>query len=162
MRDDDLNRLLGQLRALQRRQRRERPPIAGLSRSAVRVLGAVARSDGGAQPTQLGRDLVMTSSNVAAALRELAREGLVERIPDEGDTRRVNITLTPPGEGLVADNRATGDTWLIEAIRELLTEEEEDVLVAAGAILERLAGHPRTRHAPLKIKKGTACEPAHH
>lgn len=149
MRDDDLNRLLGQLRALQRRQRRERPPIQGLSRSAVRVLGAVARSDGVAQPSQLGMELVMTSSNVAAALRELAGQDLVERIPDEGDTRRVNITLTAAGERLVADNRATRDTWLIEAMRDLLTEEEEEVLVAAGAILERLADyHPNPPRAP--------------
>jgi DNA-binding MarR family transcriptional regulator len=141
MKDDDLNRLLGQLRALQRRQRRERPPIEGLSRSAVRVLGAVARGDGGAQPTQIGVELVMTSSNVAASLRELTREGLVSRLADEADTRRVNITLTPAGERVVADNRATRDIWLIEAMRDLLTNEEEDVLLAAGATLERLASH---------------------
>jgi DNA-binding MarR family transcriptional regulator len=141
MKDNDLNRLLGQLRALQRRQRRERPPIEGLSRSAVRVLGAVARSDGGAQPTQIGVELVMTSSNVAAGLRELTREGLVSRLADEADTRRVNITLTPAGERVVADNRATRDIWLIEAMRDLLTNEEEDVLLAAGATLERLANH---------------------
>jgi DNA-binding MarR family transcriptional regulator len=150
MNDDDLNRLLGQLRALQRRQRRERPPVEGLSRSAVRVLGAVARSDGGAQPTQIGVELVMTSSNVAAALRELAGQDLVERIPDEGDTRRVNITLTAAGERLVADSRATRDIWLIEGMRDLLTKEEEKVLVAAGSILERLADYhsnpPRAPH----------------
>jgi DNA-binding MarR family transcriptional regulator len=141
MEDNDLNRLLGQLRALQRRQRKERPPVEGLSRSAVRVLGAVARSDGGAQPTQIGVELVMTSSNVAAGLRELTREGLVSRLADEADTRRVNITLTPAGERVVADNRATRDIWLIEAMRDLLSNDEEDVLLAAGAILERLAGH---------------------
>ena len=141
MDDEDLNRLLGQLRALQRRQRRERPPIDGLSRSAVRVLGAVARSDGGAQPTQICTELVMTSSNVAAALRELTREGLVSRFADEADTRRVNIRLSPAGERLVADHRATRDMWLVDALRDLLTREEEDVLIAAGAILERLAGY---------------------
>ena len=150
MNDDDLDRLLGQLRALKRRQRRERPPVEGLSRSAVRVLGAVARSDGGAQPTQIGAELVMTSSNVAAALRELTGAGLVSRLGDEADTRRVNITLTAAGERLVADSRATRDIWLIEGMRDLLTKEEEKVLVAAGSILERLADYhsnpPRAPH----------------
>jgi DNA-binding MarR family transcriptional regulator len=152
MNDDDLTRLLGQLRALQRRQRRERPPVEGLSRSAVRVLGAVARSDGGAQPTQIAAELVMTSSNVAAALRELMREGLVSRLADEADTRRVNITLTATGDRVVADARTTRDMWLVEAMRDLLTDQDEAVLVAAGAILERVAGyHPNpsaTQHSP--------------
>ena len=148
MHDDDLNRLLGQLRALQRRQRRERPPVEGLSRSAVRVLGAVARSDGGAQPTQIGAELVMTSSNVAAALRELTGAGLVSRLGDEADTRRVNVTLTPAGERLVADNRATRDMWLVEAMRDLLTPGDETGLVAAGPLPERLAGyHSDPSHA---------------
>lgn len=141
MKDEDLNRVLGQLRALQRRQRSEHPPVEGMSRSAVRVLGAVARSDGGARPTQIGTELVMTSSNVAAALRELDHGGLISRLPDEADTRRVNITLTAAGERAVADNRATRDVWLIEAMRDLLTDEEEGILVAAGAILERLAAY---------------------
>ena len=88
------------------------------------------------------------SSNVAAALRELTGAGLVSRLGDEADTRRVNITLTPAGERLVADNRATRDMWLVEAMRDLLTPGDETVLVAAGALLERLAGyHPDPSHA---------------
>jgi len=141
MNEENLNRLLGQLRTLQRRQRRERPPVEGLSRSAVQVLGAVARGDCGAQPTQLARELVMTSSNVAAALSELIGQGLVERATDKVDTRRVNITLTPAGERLVANDRSTRDDWLIHAIYDLLTDEEELVLIAAGSILERLANY---------------------
>ncbi|WP_176083201.1 MarR family transcriptional regulator [Martelella sp. HB161492] len=143
MKEEDLHRLLGQLRALQRRQRRERPPVEGLSQSAVSVLGVVARSESAIQPTQIGRELVMTSSNVASALSELTKRGLVERMADKVDTRRVNITLTPAGERLVAEDRAARDDWLTRAIHDLLTEEEESVLIAGGSILERLANyHP--------------------
>ncbi|AQS89085.1 MarR family transcriptional regulator [Ameyamaea chiangmaiensis NBRC 103196] len=141
MKDEDLHRLLGQLRTLQRRQRRERPPVEGLSQSAVRVLGVVARSECGSQPTQIGRELVMTSSNVAGALSELTERGFVERTADRVDTRRVNITLTPAGERLVARDRALRDDWLAEAIQNLLTNKEEATLIAAGYILERLANY---------------------
>jgi len=141
MKDEDLHRLLGQLRTLQRRQRRERPPVEGLSQSAVRVLGVVARSEAGSQPTQIGRELVMTSSNVAGALSELTERGFVEKTADRVDTRRVNITLTPAGEQLVARDRALRDDWLAEAIQNLLTNKEEATLIAAGYILERLASY---------------------
>ncbi|TPW26979.1 winged helix DNA-binding protein [Martelella alba] len=147
MKDEDLHRLLGQLRALQRRQRRERPPVEGLSQSAVRVLGVVARSESAIQPTKIGRELIMTSSNVASALSALTKRGLVERIADKVDTRRVNITLTPAGKRLVAEDRASRDDWLTHAIHDLLTQEEESVLIAGGFILERLADyHPEPPH----------------
>ncbi len=141
MTDAYLRRLLAQLRTLQRRQRAERPPVDGLSRTAVRVLGAVARADGGIQPSQLARELVMTSSNVAAALRELTSRRLIKKTPDRADTRRVNLTLTRAGARLVANDRASRDIWMSHAISELLTAEEEDVLIRAGEIFERLANH---------------------
>ena len=83
--------------ALRRRQRRAEVPVGGLSQSAVRVLSAAFRAGGAGQPAQLADETRMTSSNVAAALRELEAAALVVRQRDDRDARRVNVRLTRPG-----------------------------------------------------------------
>lgn len=138
MDETDVRMLQARLKALQRRLRAERIPVAGLSGSAVRVLGTVART-GELQPGQIVDELQMTTSNVAAALRELDAVGVIQRRKDEVDARRVNITLTDAGERLLAENRAARDGWLADAIDALLDDDEQATLRAAGVLLERLA-----------------------
>jgi DNA-binding MarR family transcriptional regulator len=137
--DEDVRRFRQQMKLLQRRLRREVPPVPGLSRSALQVLMAIARADG-ATPGELGDELGMTSSNVAAALRELEAAALVSRARDPEDRRRVNVSTTAKGGGLVADRRQERDTWLGRAIVTQLSAEEFEVLRQAGELMERLAG----------------------
>jgi DNA-binding MarR family transcriptional regulator len=139
VRSDDIERVSGQVRRFVRRQRAESSGITGLSTSATRVLGAVARAEGTARPSQLATDLVMTSSNVAGALRELSERSLIDRSPAEEDGRRTIVTLTAAGEDLVTAHRATRDHWIAEAIDALLDEHDEAVLLAAGDLLDRLS-----------------------
>ena len=149
MDETDVRMLQARLKAFQRRQRAERIPVAGLSSSAVRVVGTIART-GGCQPGQIVDELQMTTSNVAAALRELDAVNVIQRRRDEGDARRVNVTLTDVGERLVAENRAARDSWLADAIDALLDDDEQATLWAAGVLLERLA-----RFDAASIQKGT-------
>lgn len=135
----DVRLLQAQLKAFQHRQRAERVPVAGLSSSAVRVLGAVARRADGCQPGHIVEELQMTTSNVAAALRELESGGFIHRRKDGADARRVNILLTDAGRKLVAESRAARDSWLSDAIAALLDEDEQATLLTAGVLLERLS-----------------------
>ena len=66
------------MRMLGRRLRHELPPVRGVSRSAVQVLRIVERAPD-PSPSDVAEKLRMTSSNVAAALRELESAGLVCR-----------------------------------------------------------------------------------
>jgi DNA-binding MarR family transcriptional regulator len=141
MRDSDVSRLRVQLRLLARRLRRETLPASGLSRSGLGVLGALTRMPPGAQPREVGAELVMTSSNVAAALRELDAAGLVRRERDPDDARAVRLFVTAPGEAAIAANRSEKDSWLGRAIEELLDDDEQRLLVAAGELIERLAAY---------------------
>lgn len=138
MNDSEVRQLQTQLKSFQRRQRAERLPVAGLSSTAVKVLGAIARS-GGCQPGQVVDELQMTTSNVAAALRELDAIDVVRRRKDTTDGRRVNVELTDAGRRLVDENRATRDSWLADAIDAVLDEDEQQILLAAGSLLARLA-----------------------
>jgi DNA-binding MarR family transcriptional regulator len=139
MDDDEVRRFRTQMKLLQRRLRRESPPVPGASRTAVQVLGAVTRLPEGVQPGQIAREERMTSSNVAAALRELEQGGFVLRRRDEADARRVLVFVTAPGHALLAEVRGERDSWLGRAMAELLDPDERRALLAAGALMQRLA-----------------------
>lgn len=126
-----------QLRALHRSFRENLPPVDGVSRSAVRVLGAVARS-GQIQPRGIADDLGMVSSNVAAALRELEAAGYVERRRSSTDGRRIAVTLTDKGAETVAAHRLLRVTGLRETIETALTPSEQGQLAAAIPLLGKL------------------------
>jgi DNA-binding MarR family transcriptional regulator len=127
------------MRLLQQRLRREVRPRGGLSRTALRVLAAADRADGQAKPRELADELQMTSSNVAAALRQLEAGGFVRREPDRSDARSVSVVPSTSGRKLVADVRNERDTWLGRAIEARLDEREERLLVEAGRLMQRLA-----------------------
>jgi DNA-binding MarR family transcriptional regulator len=139
MNDDEVRQLRSQLRLLQRRLRRESLPVPGLSRTLLQVLSTIARLPPGSQPRQLADELRMTSSNVAAALRELQTAGLIRREKDAGDARRVLVSATEKGAGLVSDFQSERDTWLGQAIEGMLTDDEQHVLLEAGRLIQRLA-----------------------
>ena len=141
MRDEDIERLRVQLKLLQRRMRHEALPVSGLSRTATRVLGAAARAAEAAQPGDLTGQLQMTTSNVAAALRELEAAGLVTRDRDANDRRKVRIVLTEEGQSVVAASRRERDSWLGQAIETLLDPNEQELLREAGDLMERLAAY---------------------
>jgi DNA-binding MarR family transcriptional regulator len=82
----------------------------------------------------------MTSSNVAAALRELETAELIRRQRDDpDDARRVRVFVTKHGAAAVADFRHERDTWLGRAVEAVLSDDEQRVLLAAGQLLQRLA-----------------------
>jgi DNA-binding MarR family transcriptional regulator len=139
MRDDEITRLRRQMKLLQRRLRREVPSVARVSPTAVRVLGEALRDPDPAQPGRIAESLAMSSSNVAAALRELEEAGLISRRRDEADARRVLIHVTTRGREAVSEVRRERATWLGRAIENLLDEREQRILAEAGDLLERLA-----------------------
>jgi DNA-binding MarR family transcriptional regulator len=138
MEDDALRRFRTQMRMLGRRLRRELPPVRGVSRSAVQVLRVVARGPE-PSPSDVAEKLRMTSSNVAAALRELESAGLVRRGRDPEDGRRVRLSITGAGADAVACVHAERDTWLGRATAALLSADEQVTLLRAGELMQRLA-----------------------
>ena len=138
MDDQDVRLLRAQMKLLQRRLRREALPVHGLSRTALQVVTAVVRLPEVPQPRQIAEELRMTSSNVAAALRELEAAGYVVRRKDSADARRVSVIVTEHGRSVVAGVRSERDSWLGRAMEALLTPEEQRALLAAGALMMRL------------------------
>lgn len=139
MHESDIRHLQEQLKALQRRQRKEWSSDDGLTQTAVRVIGSIARQPKGSQPSLISDDLGLPSSNVAAVLRELESRGLIARTKDVRDTRRTNIHLTPSGKALVESSRDERDGWLSRAINAVLSDDQQTTLIEAGLLLEKLS-----------------------
>jgi DNA-binding MarR family transcriptional regulator len=138
VRDDEVRELRSAITVLARRMRRDVLSAHGLSRPAVSVLAALARQ-GETTPGDLAVELQMTSSNVAAALREVDTAGLVRRLRDPHDGRRSRVSLRPSGERVVREIRAERDTWLGRAIEAELDDREQELLRAAADLLGRVA-----------------------
>ena len=143
------------MRMLGRRLRRELPPVDGVSRSAVQVLRVISRvSD--PTPGDVAERLRMTSSNVAATLRELEDAGLVSRDRDPRDGRRVRLSLTVAGGDAIACVHAERDTWLGRAIEAVLSGEEQRTLLGAGELMQRLAEYEDERVATESVPASEA------
>ncbi|CAN5126937.1 hypothetical protein BH11ACT4_BH11ACT4_25720 [soil metagenome] len=85
----------------------------------------------------------MTTSNVAAALRELEKAGYVERKRSTADGRRIAVTLTDVGVSAVALHRALRANSLREMVGVALTPAEQQQLAAVIPLLGKLAAaHP--------------------
>jgi DNA-binding MarR family transcriptional regulator len=139
----DITRFRTQFMNLSRRLRRE---ARSDDRSWARLLllGAIERAGDAATPSSLARSESMRSSNLAAALRELEADGLIRRTPDAEDRRRVRVRLTEAGRRLLHANIARRERWLTEAIERSLTARERARLIAAGALLDRIAAYPKS------------------
>lgn len=119
-----------------RRLRAERA-IDSMPDGQLAVL-AVLRVHGSHTLTALADHERVTSPSMNRTVNCLAEGGLVERVADETDRRKVNITLTEQGDEVVTETVRRREAWLIEALSELSPAERE-TLAAASEILGRIA-----------------------
>jgi DNA-binding MarR family transcriptional regulator len=102
--------------------------------------------------SRLDREGAQTASALAAAervrpqsmaetLAELETAGLIERRPDPVDRRRSQIELTEEGRDRVLEGRGRREDWLAAAIAAELSPDEQQALLAAVPLLQRLTQH---------------------
>jgi len=136
---DEARMLQAQLKAVQRRLRRQLSDVDGLSGSQARVLGALARVAQPVMPSILAIDLEMATSNLATVLGELEAMGYVRRTRNAADKRRVDVELTASGRELVDEHIEQRTQWLRTAIEATCNPAEQRTLRQAGALLARVA-----------------------
>ena len=98
----------------------------GLQKGFHRIIFELAKT-GPKTQNELAELTRLSSPTVSVALQNMEREGLVERVQDENDLRKINVVLTDKG---VKMHRAIGDK-IKENDRlffEGLTDEEIDAL----------------------------------
>lgn len=123
---------------LRRRLREVAAESAGLSAQQVSVLARVGKgeADTASRLAELEGVRPQSMATVIASLEEL---GLVSRTPDPTDGRRQLVALTDAGREAEGGNLDTKREWLAHAMEEELTEEERQTVIAAAALIEKLA-----------------------
>lgn len=134
----DVAILRARLTLMARRLRKEAQNDA-ISWSRMLIVGLIDRLGGSVTPTMLAASENMSSANVAALLRDLERSGLIIRTPDRQDGRKSWISLSPQGQTVLKDSRAAREEWLRQAMQQCLTPDEQDQLIKAGQLIEKLA-----------------------
>ena len=77
--------------------------------------------------------------SMAETLAVLRDHGLVGSEPDPNDGRKTLISATVQGRELMATIPAAREAWLTHAVSSLLQPDEQQLLVQAAAIMNRLA-----------------------
>lgn len=102
---------------------------------------ALARLDRGGPATAaaLARLEQISPQSMGATLGALETRGLVMRTHDPGDGRRVILSITDAGLGVLRDRRNARTERLAQALSAGFTRSELEQLMATAPLLERLA-----------------------
>lgn len=117
---------------LSRRLRHE----ARISTRALMLLATLDGLDGRATPSEIAEHVPITSAAVTSLVDTNERKGLVERRPDPGDRRKVQVVLTDEGQALL-DRLLPGAHSLELEVLNVLSAGERTTLLR---ILEKLQG----------------------
>lgn len=121
-----------------RRRLREVAADGELTPSQVSVLTRVAKGEAATASALAVLEGVRPQS-VASTIAALEAKGLIGRAPDPEDGRRSIITLTDAGREQDRGNRQAREAWLARELQHRMTEEERRTVIAAMALLDRLA-----------------------
>ncbi|MBF9069625.1 MarR family winged helix-turn-helix transcriptional regulator [Streptacidiphilus fuscans] len=120
------------------RSLRQAHAVGDQTLSEVSVLARLDR-DGPMSPSALAACERVRPQAMATTLAGLVDRGLVARAQDASDGRRMQISLTPDGLRFLSDRRSASLRRLAEAVDAALTPAEQEQLLDAIPLLERLA-----------------------
>ena len=104
-------------------------------------ISALARLDrtGSTTASELARLERISPQSMGATVGALEERGVVERVPDPMDGRRVILSLAAAGRDLLRRRRSARSEMLSEALAAGFTRTELKQLQAAAPLIERLA-----------------------
>jgi DNA-binding MarR family transcriptional regulator len=110
--------------------------------SQLTTLGRII-AEGPTTTSALAQAEHVRRQSMAETIAALRADGLVTAEPDPADGRKTLITATEKGQQLSATIPAAREAWLSSAIATLLDPADQQVLLKAAAIIDRIAdSHP--------------------
>jgi DNA-binding MarR family transcriptional regulator len=80
------------------------------------LMAQLERAPQGLKMNELSRRLMVTGGNITGITDQLVSEGLVERLPVEGDRRAYLVRLTPAGHASFEAMAHAHETWIVQAL----------------------------------------------
>jgi DNA-binding MarR family transcriptional regulator len=122
-----LGRLLRRLRAEHRVPLTQAAVLGRLDRDGTQSIGDLATAE------------QVRPQSMSQTLAELEADGLIRRLPDASDGRRILVELTHQGRETLAQDRALREGWLAGTLAGHFSEPELRVLEQAVGLLRRLS-----------------------
>ena len=119
------------------RRLRALAPADALSPARLGILGHLYRS-GPMSPTELASLERVKLQTLTRVLAELEAQSLIRRRPHRRDARQSVLTLAPAGKRLLQAEIGWRETSIATALERALTATEQEQLLAACALIERV------------------------
>lgn len=87
------------------------------------LMAQLERVPSGLRMSELSRRMMVTGGNVTGITDQLEAEGLVERVPVEGDRRAFSVRLTPTGRKQFKAMAERHESWIVDAFAGLSSTE---------------------------------------
>lgn len=87
------------------------------------LMAQLERVPSGLRMSELSRRMMVTGGNVTGITDQLEAEGLVERVPVEGDRRAFSVRLTPAGRKQFKAMAERHEGWIVDAFAGLSSAE---------------------------------------
>ncbi|HEX3783893.1 MAG TPA: MarR family transcriptional regulator [Pseudonocardiaceae bacterium] len=133
------------------RARMERRGVLTINQTAI--LGQLFKC-GAMTPGELARRMRSAPQSLTRTFAGMERDELIRRVPDPNDGRQSLLRITEAGWKALREEMAPRDVWTAKVMAQELTEAEQQILVVAGGLLERLA------YVDLAVAPGEAPEAA--
>jgi DNA-binding MarR family transcriptional regulator len=119
------------------RELRHETEQVGITARQATLLWLVKRSPG-LSLAELAAEEGISPPAMSGHVDRLERAGLLERVRETGDRRRVGLELTEDGAKLLKSVRARRTTWLVQRLGILRPDELEAIEAAIPALLRLL------------------------
>ena len=87
------------------------------------LMAQLERVPSGLRMSEVSRRMMVTGGNVTGITDQLEAEGLVERVPVEGDRRAFSVRLTPAGRKQFKAMAERHESWIVDAFAGLSSTE---------------------------------------
>lgn len=102
------------------------------------LMAQLERAPEGLKMNELSRRMMVTGGNVTGITDQLEAEGMVQRLPLEGDRRALLIRLTPTGKKAFAEMARVHEGWIVEALAGLSEREVETLHKLLGKVKQHI------------------------
>ena len=104
------------------------------------VMAALYRAEKGLNMSELSGVLRVSNGNVTGIVDRLVDDGLIMRIPVEGDRRAMIVRLTKKGRAHFSDLAEAHEGWVSELLRSVDVPDAETLIAQLAAIGRQLDG----------------------
>ena len=102
------------------------------------LMAQLERSPEGLKMNELSRRMMVTGGNVTGITDQLEAEGMVQRLPLEGDRRALLIRLTPTGRKAFAEMASVHEGWIVASLSGLSEREVETLHKLLGKVKQHI------------------------